>query len=125
MFIYTNYVGVALYLEGSEPVQNNSIIRASITGRFSQLQCISGSTVGNVGHWKAPNGEDIDEESFIVSVGDTTDPGITSIELQTGVSLSTRDEGIYTCIIPDENGDVQYLYAGLYQRGFNGNGSTH
>ena len=32
-----------------------------------------------------------------------------------------RDEGIYTCVIPDENGDLQYLYAGLYLRGFNCN----
>ena len=114
--------GVALYLEGVGPVQNNSIIRASITGRFNQLQCISSSTRAGVGQWIAPNGEDIDRgpsDSFTIITGDIDDPGFTSIELQSGVSLASRDEGIYTCVIPDENGNVHYLYVGIYLRGFN------
>lgn len=116
------YTGVALYLEGVGPIQNNSIIRASITGRFNQLQCISGSTAANVGMWIAPNGEDIDggpSDSFSVVTSDGTDPGFTSIELQMGEALSAGDEGVYTCVIPDENGNMQYLYVGLYQRRFN------
>lgn len=122
LILYLVHVGVALYLEGVGPVQNNSIIRASISGRFNQLQCISGSTAANVGRWIAPNGEDITgilTDSFNVVTGDNTDPGFIFIELQLGHSLENEDHGIYTCIIPDETGDIQYLYVGIYQQGFN------
>ena len=121
LILYLVHVGVALYLEGVGPVQNNSIIHASTTGRLNQLQCISGSTAANVGRWIAPNGEDIAglTDTFNVVTGDNTDPGLTFIELQPGQSLESEDQGIYTCIIPDESGDTQYLYVGIYQQGFN------
>ena len=116
------HLGVALYLVGIGPVQNNSIIRASITGRFNQLQCISGSSVAGVGQWIAPHGGDINggpSDPFTIITGDANDPGFTSIELEDGASLAPRDQGVYTCVIPDENGNVQYLYVGIYLRGFN------
>lgn len=75
-----------------------------------------------MGRWIAPNGDDITErltDSFIVVTGDNTDPGFTFIELQQGQSLAIEELGIYTCVIPDENGDIQYLYVGIYQQGFN------
>ena len=116
-------LGVALYLDGIGLVQNNSIIRTSITGRLNQLQCISGSSTASVGQWIAPNGEEIDggpADSFTILAGDADDPGFTLIELKDGVSLAPRDQGVYSCVIPDENGNVHYLYIGLYLRGFNG-----
>ena len=116
------HLGVALYLDGAGLVQNNSIIRASVTGRLPQLQCISGSSAADIGQWIAPNGGEIDvgpSGSFTIVTGDADDPGFTSIELKDGVSLATRDQGVYSCIIPDENGNVHYLYVGLYLRGFN------
>ena len=115
-------LGVSLFLEGTGQVRNNSIILASVTGRFNQVQCISGSTSVNVGQWIAPNGDIINggtSGSFVIVTGDGADPGFTSIELRTGVSLTARDEGIYTCVIPDENGNLQYLYTGIYLQGFN------
>lgn len=121
VFMYI-HPGVALYLDGVGPVQNNSIIRASITGRFNQLQCISGSSAANVGQWIAPNGGGIaggPSDSFTIITGDADDPGFTSVELKDGVSLASRDQGVYSCVIPDENGNVHYLYVGLYLRGFN------
>jgi hypothetical protein len=116
------HLGVAINLDGVGLVQNNSIIRASITGRFPQLQCISGSSATGVGQWITPNGGEIDggpSDSFTIITGDTDDPGFISVELKDGVSLVSRDQGVYSCVIPDENGNVHYLYVGLYLRGFN------
>ena len=116
------HLGVALYLDGVGLVQNNSIIRASITGRFPQLQCISGSSAASVGQWIAPNGGGIDggpSDSFTIITGDADDPGFVSIELKDGVSLTSRDQGVYSCVNPDESGNLHYLYVGLYLRGFN------
>ena len=109
-------------MDGLGLVGNNSIIRATATGRFNQLQCISGSTVASVGQWISPSGAVISEGqsgSFIVVTGDGNDPGFTSLELRTGVALSATDEGVYTCAIPDENGNMWYLFVGLYRQRFN------
>ena len=115
-------LGVALYLDGIGLIRNNSIIRATATGRFNQLQCISGSTVASVGQWVSPSGVVVNggqNSTFIVTTGDASDPGFTSLEPRTGVSLQERDEGVYTCAIPDENGNLWYLFIGIYRQGFN------
>ena len=122
------YIGVGLHLEGRGLIYNNSIIRMSATGRFNKLQCISGSKIAGVGQWIAPNGNNITEDNtdlFNITVGDLDDPGFTSIELEDGASLAVEDEGVYTCIIPDENGDIHYLSVGLYGRGFNSKEHIH
>lgn len=103
-------------------IPNNSIIRMSVSGRFNQLQCISGSTTAGVGQWIAPDGSNITEDGsdvFNITVGASDDPGFTSIKIKDGASLTPDDEGVYTCMIPDENGDMWYLFVGLYGRGFN------
>ena len=78
--------------------------------------------MAGVGQWIAPDGSNItddDTDLFNITVGGLDDPGFTSIEIKDGASLTIDDEGVYTCIIPDENGDMQYLFVGLYRRGFN------
>lgn len=104
-------IGVALYLEGTGLIQNNSITTTTMTGRIEQLQCISASRSANVGQWISPNGNDITNNSLITSVGNITDPGFISLELQ---SITINNQGVYTCVIPDENGVQQYLYIGIY-----------
>lgn len=116
------YIGAGLHLEGRGLIYNNSIIRMSASGRFNKLQCISGSRMAGVGQWIAPDGNNITEDStdhFNITVGDLGDPGFTSIVLEDGASLEIEDEGVYMCIIPDENGDMQYLFVGLYRRHIN------
>ena len=115
------YIGASLYLEGTGLLQNNSLILATSTGRLEQLQCVSGSTTPNVGSWVAPDGVDItfnNDDAFDIVIGNASDPGYLSIQLLTGYSLSEADWGIYTCIIPDETGELQYLHLGIYPQHF-------
>ena len=104
---------------GTGLLQNNSILLASNTGRIGELQCISGTTSANVGSWITPNGTTHRSGNpFEVTAGDESDPGYLSIQLVPGYSLTHLDEGVYTCVIPDERGDTQYLYIGIYPSGF-------
>ena len=117
------YLGVALHLDGVGLVQNNSVIRSSATGRLGLLQCVSGSHLLNVGQWIAPDGSNLNNQTngpFIIAVGDSIDPGFTTIGLQSGLSLSVAEEGVYKCVIPDQDGLQHYLHFGLYLSGFNG-----
>jgi hypothetical protein len=78
--------------------------------------------MAEVGQWIAPDGSNITDDTsdlFNVTIGGLDDPGFTSIKIKDGASLTLDDEGVYTCTIPDENGDMQYLFVGLYGRGFN------
>lgn len=103
-------------------IPNNSIIRMSASGRFNQLQCISGSRMAGVGQWIAPDGNNISDDTndlLNITIGGVDDPGLISMEIKDGATFTLDDEGVYTCIIPDENGDMQYLFVGLYGRGFN------
>ena len=110
-------VGVALYLEGSGVVQNNSIIRLAVTNTVRELECISAAESAGVGQFIAPNGNDITGNSSIVSVGDSTDPGFVSLQL---ASFIRDNPGVYTCIIPDGTGIWQHLHVGIYHSTFNG-----
>ena len=35
-----------------------------------------------------------------------------------GVQFNRSSEGVYSCVIPDENGDEKILHFGLYDYGF-------
>ena len=115
-------IGVGLYLTGVGPVQNNSIIRVNVTGQIGLLQCVSGSATANVGRWINPAREDITRRTeglLVVTVGGESDPGSTSIETRAGYSLSTGNEGVYVCSIPDQDGQQQLIHVGLYPNNFN------
>ncbi len=109
------FLGVALFLEGTGMVQNNSIIQPVMA---NQLQCISASKSANVGQFVAPNGNDITNNSSIVTVGNSRSPGFISLELNS-TSFTRNNQGVYSCIIPDENGIQQFLHVGIYYGSFN------
>ena len=110
-------------MAGTGLIQNNSaIIANSDTGRIEGLQCVSGSTTPRVGSWIAPNGENINaraDDVFNVTLGGEEDPGYMRVELVAGKNLTAMDEGVYTCVIPDENEEEQYLHVGIFLSGFN------
>lgn len=120
---HLSYVGTGLAIAGSGSVENNSIVLASNTGRFGKLFCLSGSLQPHVGAWLAPNGSDITNSTtdrLDVNLGGEDYPGSISMEVEIGYSLGSNDQGVYTCTIPDENGEQQYLHVGIYSYGFNG-----
>ena len=117
-------VGVGLHSAGAlGQLPNNSILIADSDGRIPQLQCLSGSTVPNVGRWLSPVGSDLSNITgfpFEITIGSASDPGSAVIETPTvNLPLSQSDEGVYSCIIPDEAEEVHYVHIGIYLNGFN------
>lgn len=109
-----HYIGVGL-------LENNTIVTADTDQTISELHCSSGSTVPNVGRWIAPNGNDLTNNTvdpFQVIQGNGRDPGSLIIQQATGHIITNSFQGVYTCILPDENGIQNYLRVGIYQNGF-------
>ena len=112
--------GVQLYSfdpDNSGPLPNNSVVVTDNFGQMPRLQCISGSNSPSVGQWIAPSGQDITystSDSFDVELGGMNDPGYMDITLQSGQFITFSDQGIYTCLIPDETGVTRSLQVGIY-----------
>ena len=106
-------IGVGLSYTPVGPLQNNSAISADDDGGINELICCSGSEAGNVGVWIAPDGADITNtmHPFNVTVGGSGNPGFLSIR---SPHLSHDDQGVYTCQIPDEDGQMQTIHVGIY-----------
>ena len=51
-------------------------------------------------------------------------PGYAGLQLNSGNSLTASEEGVYTCIILDEDGMQQTLYVGVYRNGFSSKSAT-
>ena len=97
-------------------VRNNSIVQIATSDSVTELECISASGLADVGQFVSPNGNDLTNDSAMVTVGGVTDPGFASLQL---ASYTRSNPGVYTCVIPDENGVLQHLHVGIYGR-FNG-----
>ena len=119
---YPSLLGIGLHYSLSGPVANNSIVRANSDGSTGVFQCISGSTQPNVGQWIAPDGQELSlsaDSPFTVTIGDSTNPGYLSTVVTNGHSLSNVDQGVYSCVLPDESGNEQIIHVGIYLSGFN------
>ena len=82
-----------------------------------RLQCISGSNSPNIGQWIAPLGQDATystSDPFDVVLGSMNDPGYMDITLHSGQFITFSDQGIYTCLIPDEAGVTHPVLVGIY-----------
>ncbi len=96
--------------------------RAASDETLPSLLCISGSTRPGVGLWVSPSGQNLTESStdtFTVTVGGEGDPGAVSLSLNVGEGLQSEDEGVYTCVIPDETDEIKVLHTGVYRSDFN------
>ena len=111
--------GVGLYHSSAGLLTNNSVIRADngfLRGRFF---CLSGRREAGIGQWIAPNGDDYTlpgTHAFEVSVGGQNNPGVVEISVS---GLENRFpaghwDGVYSCVIPDEDGTEQRIYLGIY-----------
>ena len=105
-------------------ILNNSILETTLEGRLPQLLCLSGSDASAIGQWIAPNGRvltTVQNDPFDVIVGDSGSPG--ELVIETPVSnppITTTHEGVYTCMIPDDTEETEYLRVGIYLGGSTG-----
>ena len=110
-----SYIGIGL-------LDNNTLLKTDESGTINDIHCTSGSMRENVGHWIAPNGEEITNSTidpFDIIVGGTRDPGSIVVRQASGHIVTRSFQGIHTCIIPDENGVQTYVHVGIFQHGFN------
>ena len=113
-------IGVGLFVNDN-PASNISAVLADGNNQIGTVYCSSGSQTNGIGQWFAPNGAEITQNSggsFTVVRGGGNFPSYIGLQLKTGRSFSVLDEGVYTCVIPDENGVRQTLHVGLYSRGY-------
>lgn len=117
--------GVRLFLENDRDsglndgqiLANNSLVSSGSLSSDYGLACYSADeTTNTIGDWFSPNGRRVERET-----GDQQQ--VLFAHNQIGrVTLQIRDnrpfpsdlEGIYSCLIPDENSVLRTLYVGLY-----------
>ena len=94
-------------------------------GTSDALWCQSANNGSNIGLWYYPNGNQV--PLFTGAFEDGPSP-IFSMRFAGQIALARSGglsgyEGLYTCIIPDENGVNQTLVVGIYRTGtYNDNG---
>ncbi len=110
-------------MANDNPASTNSVLAADRNNQIGTIYCSSGSRSRGIGQWLAPNGAAITQSGSMLSVvygGGGSLPAYVGLQLRANQSLSSLDEGLYTCTIPDENGIQRTLHAGIYRYGYNG-----
>ena len=114
--------GAGIYSTSDEiSIANNSILEANSGGRLPQLLCLSSSNMSTVGDWISPDGRSLittQNDPFDVIFGDDSNPGQLVIETPLkNPSITTAHEGVYSCAIPNNSGETEYVYVGIYLHG--------
>ena len=116
MYLRFYFLGAGIYVSAGElPLPNNSLIVAGVDNRISEFRCLSGSSSSNVGQLISSTGEDItflDSDHFLVRKGGSYDPGL--IHVRRVAPLTSDEQGVYTCRIPDEGGATLDVNVALY-----------
>ena len=122
MWFFYDCLGVGLFANDN-PASNISTVLADGNNQIGTIYCSSGSQANGIGQWFAPNGDEITQSigsSLTVVQGGGNFPSYIGLQLKTGRSFSRLEEGVYTCVIPDENGVQQISHVGLYSQGYSG-----
>ena len=98
---------------------NNSIITVPSNGRIQPLKCLTGSNNTMLGHVYRPDGLEMTSLTNDIFEVDNTMLGVIKIKLKVGFSILSDHQGVYTCVIPDENEALQYIYFALYRTSYN------
>ena len=108
----------------SEPISNNTAFFADSAGQIGTIFCHSTSQQPNIGRWISQAGNDItftSSDAFRVDFQSGGVRSYTTLQLHQGSALTeSADQGIYSCLIPDENGTEQTLHIGLYPYNYSG-----
>ena len=100
-------------------VGNNSVI---VSGRDGvRFECVSNSSQDGIGTITTPNGATLRAGDSTEQLKITSEkPGVLTVETKEAVSLSDREQGIYTCTMSDSSGTDIVLNVGVYPSEFNG-----
>ena len=85
------------------------------------FECVSNSSQSGVGEITGLNGTALtnsDGDLIRAIISPFSRPGIVRVRVTD--DLTANDQGIYTCTIPDDNGNNITMNVGLYPNGFNG-----
>ena len=119
------YTGAGLW-GTSTSLYNTSSFRASASGDIRTIHCHSSSFNSNMGQWISPQGMDI-TMNFInpFSIQFDIGPGYPSyntFQLQNPSlqPFTYTYDGVYSCIVPDDQGNMQTLHIGIYSHEYSG-----
>ena len=119
------YAGVAATQYDGQPIANNGLIIALSSGSESLwFDCVSNSSQSGVGVITGRDGTTLTHGAALAGSGTWrvinpfSRPGVLRVRAR-GV-LTTGDQGIYTCTIPDDSGNNMDINVGLYPHGFSG-----
>ena len=105
----------------TKTVGNNTVLWADDNGQFGTLYCTSGLKSAAIGQWVMPNGEEVAEDgSFKVVHGGGDSFGFAGLQLNPGYTINPGNQGMYKCAIPDEEGETEELFIGLYPHDYYG-----
>ena len=124
----------SVYIElNSTVLPNNSFVTLPEIGTTeatslrcvtARTDCCSGAIDENTTEWFDPRGEEVDGISTFIRSRDGEGGPLGYVQLRrssSSATLSTADEGIYSCIIPepgsDTNPDIITFYVGIYNTG--------
>ena len=112
---------MGLYVNDNH-AENNSVILGDRNNQLGTIYCTSEVPNSNAGKWYYPNGDEVagNDGRFTTEHGGGIFPSYIGLQLTSGFTLMASDQGVYTCIIPDENGIEQSLLVGIYVFGFYG-----
>ena len=101
----------------NHPIANNGLIVSDSYGQLG-LECVSSQSV--LGNITGLDGNTFPGSS-VWRVGHPYDrPGVHRLRTNYDISLTAADQGVYTCTVPDSNGNQIVLNVGLYVIGFSG-----
>ena len=110
------HAGIAAAQYNKRPIANNGLIIANSNSDI-RLVCVSNSSQSDVGEITGLDGNTLTTGSgWHVNNGGNV-PGFIRA---TNTAFTATDQGIYTCIISDNNGNVMVFNVGLYPTTFNG-----
>ncbi len=98
-------------------LSNNSI---SVVNRYRSLSCCSGADATNVGEIIGLDGNPLPISTRTGALRIRQFDHLPAfVRIRVDTTLSAEEEGVYTCRIPDENGETVEVNFGLYRDGFN------
>ncbi len=113
---WTSITGVGLW-GSSEPLPTNAAFTADSSGQISSIACHSAARGTILSQWVGPSGTDITfdlTDEFAIEFHTGSYPSYSSFKLNDGESFASDNQGVYSCIVADENGLEHMLNIGVY-----------